>query len=140
MSFEPLQDVGELVALHRLDQIANRAQRHGGLGVIAPRDDVDRDVTGRVVTLQTVEHRKARCRQIVGERLAGGDVTAPGQHQCKLVQEKRAEFEARTKQTDAFSKSHFPEGAQLCAKCSTAAVVMMDGCNTCLNCGDSKCG
>jgi hypothetical protein len=61
-------------------------------------------------------------------------------HQRKLVQEKRAEFEARTKQTDAFSKSLFPEGAQLCAKCSTAAVVMMDGCNTCLNCGDSKCG
>ena len=61
-------------------------------------------------------------------------------HQRKLVDEKRAEFEARTKQTDAFSKSHFPEGAQLCAKCSTAAVVMMDGCSTCLNCGDSKCG
>src|ERR1700686_4682973 len=60
-------------------------------------------------------------------------------HQRKMVDEKRAEFEARTKQTDAFSKSHFPEGAQLCAKCSTAAVVMMDGCNTCLNCGDSKC-
>jgi len=59
-------------------------------------------------------------------------------HQKKMVDEKRAEFEARTKQTDAFSKSHFPEGAQLCAKCSTAAVVMMDGCNTCLNCGDSK--
>jgi len=57
-----------------------------------------------------------------------------------MVQEKRAEFEARAKQTDAFSKSHFPEGAQLCAKCSTAAVVMMDGCHTCLNCGDSKCG
>jgi hypothetical protein len=62
------------------------------------------------------------------------------QHQQKLVDEKRAEFEARTKQADAFSKSHFPEGAQLCAKCSTAAVVMMDGCMTCLNCGDSKCG
>jgi hypothetical protein len=59
-------------------------------------------------------------------------------HQRKL--EKRAEFEARARQTDAFSKSHFPEGAQLCAKCSTAAVVMMDGCQTCLNCGDSKCG
>src|SRR3984957_14325929 len=29
-------------------------------------------------------------------------------HQRKLVDEKRAEFEARTKQTDAFSKSHFP--------------------------------
>jgi hypothetical protein len=61
-------------------------------------------------------------------------------HQQKLVDEKRAEFEARAKQADAFSKSHFPEGAQLCAKCSTAAVVMMDGCMTCLSCGDSKCG
>jgi len=61
-------------------------------------------------------------------------------HQQKLVDEKRAEFEARTKQSDAFAKPHFPEGAQLCGRCSTAAVVMMDGCMTCLNCGDSKCG
>lgn len=58
----------------------------------------------------------------------------------KLIEEKKAEFEARNKQTDAFAKSHFPEGAQLCGKCSTAAVVQMDGCMTCLNCGDSKCG
>jgi len=58
----------------------------------------------------------------------------------KLIEEKKAEFEARNKQTDAFAKSHFPEGAQLCAKCSTTAVVLMDGCMTCLNCGDSKCG
>jgi hypothetical protein len=61
-------------------------------------------------------------------------------HQQKLVDQKRAEFEARTKQTDAFAKTHFPDGAQLCGRCSTAAVVMMDGCMTCLNCGDSKCG
>ena len=61
-------------------------------------------------------------------------------HQRKLVDEKRAEFEARAKQADAFAKPHFPEGAQLCGRCSTAAVVMMDGCMTCLNCGDSKCG
>jgi hypothetical protein len=58
----------------------------------------------------------------------------------KIIAEKKAEFVERTKQTDAFAKSHFPEGAQLCSKCSTAAVVMMDGCMTCLNCGDSKCG
>jgi hypothetical protein len=61
-------------------------------------------------------------------------------HEKKLIADKRAEFDQRAKQTDAFSKSHFPDGAQLCAKCSTAAVVMMDGCMTCLNCGDSKCG
>lgn len=58
----------------------------------------------------------------------------------KLIEEKKAEFEARSKQQDAFAKGHFPDGAQLCAKCSTAAVVLMDGCMTCLNCGDSKCG
>ena len=44
------------------------------------------------------------------------------------------------KQQDAFSKSDYPDGAQLCSKCSTAAVIMMDGCMTCLSCGDSKCG
>jgi len=60
--------------------------------------------------------------------------------QKKLIAEKRAEFQAMTAQQDAFSKSDYPEGAQLCAKCSTAAVVMMDGCMTCLSCGDSKCG
>src|SRR3984893_1868214 len=62
------------------------------------------------------------------------------EHQQKLIEEKSAEFEARAKQADAFAKSHFPDGAQLCAKCSTAAVVMLDNCMTCLNCGDSKCG
>lgn len=60
--------------------------------------------------------------------------------QKKLIAEKRAEFEAASKQQDAFAESKFPAGAQLCAKCNTAAVVMMDGCMTCLNCGDSKCG
>ena len=62
------------------------------------------------------------------------------EHQKKLIEEKRAEFEASGKQADAFSKAHFPDGAQLCTKCNTVAAVMMDGCMTCLNCGDSKCG
>ncbi|HEX9138765.1 MAG TPA: hypothetical protein VF848_03195 [Steroidobacteraceae bacterium] len=60
--------------------------------------------------------------------------------QKKFIEEKRAEYEARQKQQDAFAKPHFPDGAQLCSKCSTAAVVMMEGCMTCLNCGESKCG
>ena len=34
----------------------------------------------------------------------------------------------------------FPATAQLCKKCHTKAVISMDGCMTCLNCGDSKCG
>src|ERR1700754_79426 len=36
--------------------------------------------------------------------------------------------------------SGFPPGATLCAKCNTQALVLMDGCQTCLNCGYSKCG
>ena len=60
--------------------------------------------------------------------------------QRKLIEEKRADFEARGKQRDAFAKGEYPEGAQLCSKCQTAAVVMMDGCMTCLSCGESKCG
>lgn len=62
------------------------------------------------------------------------------EHRKKLIEEKKSEYEARNKQQDAFAKSVFPDGAQMCAKCSTAAVIMMDGCMTCLNCGDSKCG
>ena len=50
------------------------------------------------------------------------------------------EYENAKKQQDAFSKSEYPEGAQLCAKCNETAVIMLDGCMTCLACGDSKCG
>ena len=34
----------------------------------------------------------------------------------------------------------FPPSATMCHKCSTKALVLMDGCATCLNCGYSKCG
>ena len=34
----------------------------------------------------------------------------------------------------------FPPSATLCHKCSAKAVILMDGCATCLNCGYSKCG
>jgi hypothetical protein len=36
--------------------------------------------------------------------------------------------------------SGFPPGALMCAKCNTQALVLLDGCQTCLNCGYSKCG
>ncbi len=61
-------------------------------------------------------------------------------HQKKLVEEKRQEFENRNRQQDVFDQGSFPEGAQLCGHCNTVAMVMMDGCLTCLNCGYSKCG
>jgi hypothetical protein len=63
------------------------------------------------------------------------------EHQKKLIAEKRAQYEGTAKQAEAAEgSSEFPPSAQLCGKCSTKAVIKMDGCMTCLNCGDSKCG
>ena len=63
------------------------------------------------------------------------------EHQKKLIAEKRAQYEGAGKTAaEDSADSDFPEGAQLCGKCSTKAMIQMDGCMTCLNCGDSKCG
>jgi len=64
------------------------------------------------------------------------------EHQKKLIEEKKAQFEQAAKQAEnaEAGSSEFPPSAQLCGKCSTKAVIKMDGCMTCLNCGDSKCG
>jgi hypothetical protein len=62
-------------------------------------------------------------------------------HQLALLAEKRAAFESKNAAaTAANEESSFPESAQLCPKCNTKAVILMDGCMTCLNCSDSKCG
>lgn len=61
----------------------------------------------------------------------------------QILAEKRAQFEsvhAPETDTEKDEASPFPENATLCRKCNTKAVIVMDGCNTCLNCGDSKCG
>ncbi|WP_293265018.1 NrdJb [Neptunomonas sp.] len=68
-------------------------------------------------------------------------------HQQKILDEKRAEFDRRNAtQKELVSSSAvnddnggFPANAQLCNKCHTKAAILMDGCYTCLSCGDSKC-
>jgi hypothetical protein len=63
------------------------------------------------------------------------------EHQKKLVAEKRAQFETAMQAGNKSEENgEFPEGAQLCIKCNTKAAIKMDGCLTCLNCGESKCG
>ncbi len=62
------------------------------------------------------------------------------EHQKKLIDAKRAEFQLTPPDADEKSSGNFPDRAELCRKCNTKALVMMDGCMTCLNCGDSKCG
>ncbi|MFO1436222.1 MAG: NrdJb [Gammaproteobacteria bacterium] len=53
---------------------------------------------------------------------------------------KRAEYEASLHQAETNAPEDFPDGAVLCQKCLTRAMVRMDNCLTCLNCGESKCG
>jgi hypothetical protein len=76
--------------------------------------------------------------------------------QRALIAEKRAAYEHRSKKKPDVSAAaesrpedvievtgdgaSFPPSATMCHKCSTKAVVIMDGCATCLNCGYSKCG
>lgn len=61
-------------------------------------------------------------------------------HQKQFVEAKRREFEQVPRDKHEENSSPFPDGAQLCAKCHTKAMIQMDGCLTCLNCGESKCG
>ena len=80
--------------------------------------------------------------------------------QKALIAEKRKQYEDRSKKNADVSVSNvadnmedpaediavtgdgtsFPPSASMCHKCSTKALVLMDGCATCLNCGYSKCG
>ena len=76
-------------------------------------------------------------------------------HQKALIAEKRKQYEDRSKKKDVPAAvaekreedvevtgegTSFPPSATMCHKCSTKALVVMDGCATCLNCGYSKCG
>ena len=57
----------------------------------------------------------------------------------QILAEKKALFEQ--KNNDAQPEDNpFPANASLCNKCHNKSVIVMDGCQTCLNCGDSKCG
>ena len=87
-----------------------------------------------------------------------GDELTPEQR--KLIADKRAAFDARARKNTSASTEMktpppadaamadaeagggeaFPPSASVCNKCSAKAVVMMDGCATCLSCGNSKCG
>ena len=65
-------------------------------------------------------------------------------HQQAYLQQKKQAAIAQDKTEKDAEKSavatSFPSSATSCKKCYQKSVVLLDGCNTCLNCGDSKCG
>jgi hypothetical protein len=76
-----------------------------------------------------VEHHLKKIGMIVDDELST--------EQKDLMAKKRAQAEGAE---EVFSDSDYPTAATLCHKCNTKAVVLMDGCETCLSCGYSKCG
>lgn len=62
----------------------------------------------------------------------------PDEHQQAFIAQKQAELSSNTLGDDEVGS--FPPNATLCYKCHAKAVIQKDGCMTCLNCGDSKCG
>ncbi len=71
-----------------------------------------------------------------------GMLKAPGldEYQQAFLAEKQAELKAAQEAEEQQASNGFPANAALCYKCHTKALVLKDGCMTCLNCGDSKCG
>ncbi len=65
-------------------------------------------------------------------------------HKQKFLDDKRAELTVKKdfneNEAEDATGSAFPPSATLCYKCHYKAVVIKDACQTCLNCGDSKCG
>ena len=59
--------------------------------------------------------------------------------QKQIMEEKRRQYEEMNSQPGKTEPGNFPKGAQLCQKCLTKAMIKMEGCLTCLNCGESKC-
>lgn len=58
--------------------------------------------------------------------------------QKEVLQEKLEAY--KEKHQDEVESASYPASAELCLKCHTKAVIVMDGCKTCLSCGNSKCG
>ncbi len=84
-----------------------------------------------------VEHHLKRIGLIEPDELS--------EQQQLMLEQKRAEYEAREKKNltepaAAEAEVSYPASATVCFKCNTKAMVVLDGCQTCLACGYSKCG
>jgi hypothetical protein len=67
----------------------------------------------------------------------------PDSVQRRLIDDKRAQLRSRRIADRAPAGDlgdEIPDNAGFCDQCGAKAVVLLDGCRTCLGCGDSKCG
>ena len=91
---------------------------------------------------EALEKREAQAK-VTNPDHAATDVDAPDKE--SLSDDSSAALTAAQASIAAANESNagedgFPPDARLCNKCNHRAAIIMDGCVTCLNCGDSKCG
>jgi len=62
------------------------------------------------------------------------------EQQQQYLEQTRARLDGESDGSGDSDDQVFPEYAAFCQHCHAKAVIQIDGCLTCLNCGDSKCG
>jgi hypothetical protein len=62
------------------------------------------------------------------------------EHKKKLIEDKKKELIAKSSHAEQSSEAEQFENATFCPKCKQKSMVLLDGCKTCLGCGESRCG
>jgi hypothetical protein len=67
-------------------------------------------------------------------------LVATGVIKVEVDEHQQAFIKAKREEVMGSEESGYPAHATLCSKCNTKAVILMDNCQTCLSCSESKCG
>ena len=89
-----------------------------------------------------IEEKRAAYAALDSKKNTDEPVASRDEHSGELFPEPRVAEAPRSEDVAVTGDggASFPPSATMCHKCSAKAVVIMDGCATCLNCGYSKCG
>ena len=89
---------------------------------------------------EVLETHMKKCGLIENEELSDAHKALMAEKRAALESANRTSASKAVVADDEDDASGYPPGAQMCKKCNTQAMVLLDGCMTCLSCGDSKCG
>ena len=133
LGYVPEQPVDVAVLSNVLEHIAPRLELLAALVVLDLRHAPRAAILAVVLIVGGAawnEYRKSEATA-AAQRLGDGIMTA-------------VDLPAATQQPEEVAQPRDngaeQDDASLCPKCQTKAVIVMDGCLTCLNCGESKCG
>ncbi len=92
------------------------------------------------IGLMVSDEMTAEQKQLLADKRAAAEGRSKKKPERGTVAAAGKSVAAAAATADTESSGGFPASASICPKCSTKALVLMDGCATCLSCGHSKCG